>query len=779
MASSEAQGCGVRAGRAGPAAPVALRVLMVEDCESDAELLLRQLRRDGFAPEWRRVAEAGEMAEAMAGPAWDVVLCDHVLPRFGMREALELARRSDADVPFVIVSGRIDEETVAGAMRAGAQDCLRKENLARLGAILERELRETGRRRAQRAAEGAMQASAERHARLVQIAHEGICSVDGDSRLSFANPRLREMLGYSEEESLGRRVSDFLFPEDLEDHRRRLLSRRPGQPERYERRLKRKDGSACWTIASVTPVCDSQGRFQGAYALFTDMTEHRAFEEKLRKQAELLDHVQDAIGVCDMEGRLRFWNEGARRLYGYGSDDVMGRRPGDILARPGATVKDADWGRLLKTGEWRGELRQRTRNGTEIVVESRWRLLADPDGRPKEVLFVNTDVTEQRQLETRVLRSQRLESIGALAGGIAHDLNNILSPIVMAAPLLRLESMDAAEKLTALEMIESSAHRAAQVVRQLLSFSRGSCKEPAPINLGHLFKEMLRLTEETFPKSMTTRMSAEPEVWPVVGDATQLHQVLLNLCVNARDAMPKGGYLLLSAANFVLEPAHAPAYRQLKPGPYVRLQISDTGAGIPPEVLERVFDPFFTTKPEGTGLGLSTVLGIVKAHEGYINVESRVGQGTVFEILLPASPELRPAVQARALTGGPRGQGEQVLVVDDEAPVREITRKLLQKYGYQVLTAENGQQALTVYDQHRHTLKAVLTDTAMPVMDGEAFIEKLRQNDRQIPVIIITGEESQFNQERPERSDVSRVLLKPCSSEQILGALREVLGKGA
>ena len=472
------------------------------------------------------------------------------------------------------------------------------------------------------------------------------------------------------------------------------------------------------------------------------MTEHRAFEEKLRKQAELLDHVQDAIGVCDMEGRLRFWNEGARRLYGYGSDDVMGRRPGDILARPGATVKDADWGRLLKTGEWRGELRQRTRNGTEIVVESRWRLLADPDGRPKEVLFVNTDVTEQRQLETRVLRSQRLESIGALAGGIAHDLNNILSPIVMAAPLLRLESMDAAEKLTALEMIESSAHRAAQVVRQLLSFSRGSCKEPAPINLGHLFKEMLRLTEETFPKSMTTRMSGR--AGGLAGGGGR-HAAAPGAAQPVRQRARRhaqGGVSVVERREFCARTGSRAGLPAAQARPVRAASDFRHRRGHPPGGFRAGVRPVLHHQAGGHGgWGSRRCWGSSRPTRGYINVESRVGQGDGVRdsaARLAGTPAGCPSPGADGR--GRAGQGEQVLVVDDEAPVREITRKLLQKYGYQVLTAENGQQALTVYDQHRHTLKAVLTDTAMPVMDGEAFIEKLRQNDRQIPVIIITGE---------------------------------------
>ena len=744
-------------------------------------MLLRQLQRDGFAPKCRRVDTPEAMLAALRSRTWDLVVCDYALPRFSVAEALSLLHGTGQDLPFLIVSGAIGEETVVTAMKAGAHDCLRKDNLVRLGATVERELREARLRREQKAAQRALAESEARHRCIVETASEGLCGLDADFRVTFVNRRMAEMGGYAESDLVGRSVTEFLFTEDLPDHARRIAARRAGQRDRYERRLRRKDGSLCWALVSVTPVLDAQGGFAGAFAMFTDITERRLTEEKARKQADLLDWVQEAIGVTDLEGRLRFWNRGAERLYGWPAAEVLGRQPAEFLYKAGSARPGEVWNRLMQSGQWHGELRQISKTGQEIVVESRWRLLRTAEGAPAEVLFVNTDLTERKLLEARFLRSQRLESIGALAGGIAHDLNNILSPILMAAPLLRLDSMEPGEKDAAVAMIESSAQRAAQVVRQLLSFSRGSRKEPAPVHLAHLIKEMLRLTEETFPKSISTKASVEKGLWPVIGDPTQLHQVLMNLCLNARDAMPQGGWLVLGAANFQLEAAHAAAYRNLPPGPYVRLQVSDTGMGIPAEYLDRVFDPFFTTKTEGTGLGLATVLGIIKGHDGYINVESRPGHGTVFEILLPAAPELRPTVPDTEVIAAPRGHGEQILVVDDEQHVREITQKLLQKYGYQVLTAENGQEALGLFDQHRDTLKAILTDTVMPVMDGEVLIRQLRQRDPQAKIIVISGEEIQHQRERHQRFTqelgVHTVLLKPCPSEQILTVLRDLLGK--
>ncbi len=359
-------------------------------------------------------------------------------------------------------------------------------------------------------------------------------------------------------------------------------------------------------------------------------------EEKLRNQAALLDLAQDAICLNDMSQSILYWNKSAERLYGWTAKEALGRNANELLfqvdlAGPLAALKN-----LIRKGEWQGELHQVSKDEKKIIVESRWTLMRDERGEPKSILIINTDITAKKQIEAQFLRTQRMESIGALAGGIAHDLNNSLTPVLMAFSVIRQELVNQNTRKL-LDIAQASAQRGVDMVKQILSFSRGVGGEHAQLQLRHLINEIVRLVEDTFPRSIQIQSKVAPDLWPMNGNATQLHQVLLNLCVNARDAMPNGGSLRIEATNVVLDESALRAQPH-PPGRYLLLTASDTGHGMPAEVLVKIFEPFFTTKEigKGTGLGLSTVMGIVKTHGGFVEVASEVGKGSQFRIFLPA-----------------------------------------------------------------------------------------------------------------------------------------------
>jgi two-component system, cell cycle sensor histidine kinase and response regulator CckA len=501
--------------------------------------------------------------------------------------------------------------------------------------------------------------------------------------------------------------------------------------------------------------------------------ERKRSERKIREQAALLDVATDAIFVCDLKNTILFWNKAAERLYGWEEAEAIGKQTIELWQEKNISQLQSAFNILLKNGAWEGELKQVTKAGSVIIVESRWTLVAEFDNNSQAVLVVNTDITQKKQLEAQFFRAQRLESIGTLASGIAHDLNNVLAPILMTAQLLESQLHDDRSKRL-FPILITNAKRGANLVKQVLSFTRGIEGERALTQVKHLIAEIQQIIKETFPKTIQTSINVYPELWTVIGNATQLHQVLMNLCVNARDAMPQGGNLEITAENIFIDENFANMNIEAKVGNYILVSIVDTGVGIPSDIVDRIFEPFFTTKElgKGTGLGLSTVLGIVKSHGGFINVISDVNKGSKFQVYLPAQqiPEIVEDNETDLL----QGNGELILIVDDEDSIRDVTKTSLETYNYKTMTACDGIEAIALYAEHRDKIEIVLTDMIMPTMDGLTTIRTLQKINPAVKIIAVSGLIPSEKINSASEIGVRAFLSKPYTAKQLLQTIGTV-----
>lgn len=603
-----------------------------------------------------------------------------------------------------------------------------------------------------------------------------VCDKDSLAFLAV-NAAAARHYGYSVGELLAMRLTDLCSPEDvpaLLDYRAKVIDTvSGGMSLTIAWQHWKKDQSSIEVEATWSRI-----QFKNHAAVLVlahDVTERRSADRQIQEQANLLNLAHDAIIVADLGHRIVFWNKGAERLYGWHGDDAVGKPRHELLGTDSNLLSTAT-ASLFKTGEWSGEMRHKTRDGKAIIVSSRWTLVRDESDRPKSILVINTDITEKKSLESQFLRTQRLESIGTLASGIAHDLNNILSPILMSVGILRMSVKDGpSEKM--LKIIEGSAERGAEIVKQVLTFARGVDGERSTLQARHLVNEMVKVMAQTFPRNITIRNNLPKELAPVSGDATQLHQVLLNLCVNARDAMPDGGAITLEGENTVVDEHYASMNPDAIPGSYVILSVSDSGSGIPQEVMNRIFDPFFTTKEQGkgTGLGLSTVVGIVKSHRGFMTVKSTVGEGTTFRIAIPVATDGQTGETAASTKAIPTGNGEIILVVDDEPSIREAASRTLEANGYQVYSAEDGTDALALYFQRRNEIDLVLTDIQMDLMDGVGLTRALKRIEPDVKIIASSGHAAPEKREALRQLGVCAFLDKPYTGDRLLIALHDAI----
>ncbi len=756
-----------------------LKILHVEDNPRDAEIV-----RDMLSAEWPDcaitvVCTREAFAEELSRGGYDLVLSDFQLPGFNGLEALEMTRARAPDVPFIFFSGTLGEERAIEAVRAGAADYVIKDRMQRLPVSIQRVLRETETVRDRRRVEEAFAQEQYLLSMLMQNLPDYVYFKDVQSRFITVSRSMARRLGLSGAEMRGKTDFDLFTEvharEAYEDEQRII---RTGEPVLdKEERETWTDGHVTWASTTKLPLRDATGAIVGTFGISRDITARKQAEERVREQAEIIEQAPVAVLITDIAGRISYCNGSAVQLYGVSRQELLGRLPEELLTTETVEHLNAARTAAEATGRWTGELPVLTRGGRQFQAELHLSMIHDGTGRPRGRLSMAIDITEKQKIQEQFLRAQRLESLGMLAAGIAHDLNNILAPVLMGAPLLRLRATHASD-LRVLDTIENSASRGAGLVRQILSFAHGAGGGKTLIQAKHLLRDISHFIEQTFPKNITLEIDVPNELWTVQGNPTQLHQVLLNLCVNARDAMPGGGTLRMAASNRHLTASSEDSLGQhTAAGAYLALEVADSGTGIPPAILEKIWDPFFTTKGEGkgTGLGLATVRGIVSSHGGFVQLETAPGRGTIFRIFLPAA-EQPQANGNKAHSAAPflaRGQGELVLVVDDEASIRDLVTAVLSRYGYRVLVAANGTEAMALYGLRSDEIALVITDLSMPEMGGNELALALSRLKPDMKILFMTGVTGTTPADTLPTG--ARSLTKPFPVDRLVRAVHEAL----
>jgi len=764
-----------------------LHVLLIENSTADAELIVHELERAGFKCKPQIIVTRAEFLEQVGRFPFDIVLADYRLPSWTGLDAFSAMRQAGRDVPFILVTGILGEEVAVECIKQGITDYVLKEHLARLPLVVARALEE----RAHRDARSLMvQALRESEANsLFLFAHNPlpmwVCEAE-TLQLLLVNDAALQHYGYGLVEFLQMKASDLHPVEEVEmllTVFQSIVSE--AQPARQWHH-RRKDGSIV-EVEMFLHKIEYSGR-AAALVVAQDITERKRAEEERNKLFTLVENSRDFIAVADLHDNVEYINPAGRAILGIeDAEAVKGTHSMDYLFPEDLPlVYETILPALYGPGHWEGELRLRHRQ-TGQALPMDFVGFQVKDLRTSEARYVATvsrDITERRTLEKQLRRAQKFEAIGQLAGGIAHDFNNVIGAILGWAELGEEQAASSNATLEGyFKKIHAQCDRVTALVQQLLAFSRRQILEPRNFTLNQTVHDVLNLLDKVIGKDIEIETHLADGLSAVRADPAQIEQVLMNLCINSRDAMPKGGRITIETYNAAFSEEDCRYTLGLMPGRFTALRVSDTGTGMDASIREKIFEPFFTTKGtgKGTGLGLATVYGVVKQHNGFILVESEPGQGSTFRVFLPISEapsagQVRPPVFNDLVV---RGGGETILLADDHDGIREMAQSVLKAKGYHVLVAHDGEEAIEVLTAHRGLISLVILDVIMPRRSGPEVFAAIKAIQPGVAVIFATG----YSNETASLADLVErgvaVLRKPYSPSMLSRRVREVLDAAA
>ena len=751
-----------------------VRLLYVEDNQTDAELSLRILKKAGFEIRADIVDTREEFTARLAANAYDVILSDQHLPTWTGIEAFEHSRALGFNIPVILVTGTLNDEMAAQIATRGLTDCVLKDRLARLplvlGRVLEmKALKEQGKQHETN------------YRSLVERAPYGIFQATPDGKVLMANPALVEMLGCETRDAV---LNLNLFTDlNQEPDAAWVEQYRRGEPiDGVEAGWKRRDGRPQTARLSSRPVRGKEGVLARSDLIAENITERKRTEEALVMLKKAVDTSGEVVFMTGREGVITFINPEFTRLYGHKEAEVVGKATPRILSsgtKSPEVFRDY-WRALLEKRVVRWEIVNRTKDGRLVTVDASANPILDEGGEIRGFLAIQRDVTSHKQLGEQFRQAQKMEAVGRLAGGIAHDFNNLLTVINGYSDLLLGEPDLPPVHKSRVEEIKKAGDRAAALTRQLLAFSRQQVLQPEVLDLSAVISDLGKMLVRLIGEDIELAVLPAKDLWRVKADPSQIEQVLMNLAVNGRDAMPEGGKLTIETANVELDAMRADTHLMGRPGPYVMLAVSDTGCGMNAATLGHIFEPFFTTKEKGkgTGLGLATVYGIVKQSGGSIWVYSEPGRGTTFKIYLPAVEEETARARRSAQLGEraqERGGSETILLVEDEEAVRSFARAVLQSKGYRVLEAAGGEEGLRIAREARPPIQLLVTDLVMPGLGGRELARQLAAICPETKCLFMSGYTEEAAMRSAPLAEGSAFDQKPFTADAMARKVRELL----
>jgi two-component system cell cycle sensor histidine kinase/response regulator CckA len=758
---------------------IPLQVLILEDNPSDAELMLHALRAAGYEPTVKIVETEQEFRDQLSAGA-EIILSDFNMPNFDGLRALEVLTESKLNIPMIIVSGSIGEERAVQVMLRGATDYIVKDRMGRLGQAVSHALEKRRLRESKNAADRALSESELRFKQLADCMPVIVWSAQPDGNVDYFNQRWTDFTGIPNDVQGDQSWVPVLHPDDVQrSHDKWYAAIASGQPYEQELRFKeQKTGEYRWQLAKAIPIRSKDGDILRWYGTATDIQRQKSAEENDRLLAAIVQSSHDAVFSKTVDGIVLSWNKGAENIFGFSAQEMIGQSVAKLFPadRAGEMLEILE---MLKTGDSIRDLtvHKEKKDRTVLTVSLNISPFKDETGKTTSYSVIARDVTEYKRLEDQLRQSQKMDAVGRLAGGVAHDFNNLLTVIIGRAELTERRT-DLHETVRRnVGLIHQTADRAANLTRQLLQFSRQQVLQPQVLELNTIVPDMQELLRRLIAEDIDLVIKLNSKVRRMKADKGQIEQVIMNLVVNARDAMPEGGKLTIETANVELDEEYCRTHPDAKPGCHVMLAVGDTGCGMSEHVRAHIFEPFFTTKEQGkgTGLGLSTVYGIVKQAGGNIFVYSEVNQGTVFKVYFPAVKDTAPGSNTSTSLLPVVGGGESILLVEDEDGIRELLKEILVDKGYTVLTARDGVEALQISADYDGLIHLLLTDVVMPKMNGKQVATQLLNKRNEMRVLFMSGYTSETIVNRGVLDEGIEFLEKPFTPNSVARRVRDVL----